>query len=556
MLKSLYIKNYVLIDELDIRFEDGFSVISGETGAGKSIILGALSLVLGERADSKSMLTGSDKCVIEAVFDISAYRLKSFFEENDLEYEETVCLFRRELYSNGKSRAFINDSPAPLSIIKNLGSRLIDIHSQHRNLLLTDVRFQLNVVDLLAKTDKQLYEYRKEYENYLSVCKTLDALQEKAQKTKEEEGYLRFQYDELTATRLKAGEQHELEHELNMLSHTEEIKAALFKVTELLTGENHSVIDSLRDALSSFEQISHHFQKAGGYAQRIRSAYVELYDLSLETNGLKDDIEFNPERLGYVNDRINTLYSLQQKHRVNSVDELIVKRDDFGAQLALIDSFDEELDRLFQEKQELYRSLVHKAAEITALRKMSAKTIESQLTDRMIMLGVPNTRFQIVFSNKPSPTADGMDDVNFHFAANKNEPLKPVAQTASGGEISRLMLCVKSMMAGFSALPTIIFDEIDTGVSGEIADKMAGIMHDLGEKMQVISITHVPQIAAKGKVHYSVYKEDTSDRTLTFIRRLSDAERIDEVARMLSGSEKSQAALDNAKVLLKYITTH
>ena len=554
MLKSLYIKNYVLIDELDIHFEDGFSVISGETGAGKSIILGALSLVLGERADSKSIQTGSDKCLIEALFDISAYQLKSFFEENDLEYEETVCLFRRELYRNGKSRAFINDSPAPLSIIKNLGSRLIDIHSQHRNLLLTDVRFQLNIVDLLAKTDKQLSVYRKEYEEYLAVCKTLETLREKAHKTKEEEGYLRFQYDELTAARLQAGEQEMLERELNMLTHSEEIKAALFKVTELLNGDNQSVISSLREALSSVEQVSHHFQKAVGYAERIRSAYIELYDLSLETNGLKDDIDFNPERLGYVNTRINTLYSLHQKHRVGSVDDLITKRDAFGAQLAQIDSFDEELDRLSQIKQEIYGSLIQKAAEITALRKKSVKTIEHQLTRRMIMLGVPNTHFQIVFTDKSVPTADGMDDVNFHFAANKNEPLKPVAQTASGGEISRLMLCLKSMMAGYSALPTIIFDEIDTGVSGEIADKMAGIMQDLGEKIQVISITHVPQIAAKGKTHYSVYKEDTPERTLTNIRRLSDSERIEEIARMLSGSEKSQAAFDNARALLRIST--
>jgi len=552
MLKSLYIKNYVLIDELDIHFEDGFSIISGETGAGKSIILGALSLVLGERADSKSIQTGSEKCVIEAVFDISAYQLKSFFEENDLVFEETVCMFRRELFSNGKSRAFINDSPAPLSIIKNLGGRLIDIHSQHRNLLLTDERFQLNTVDLLAATERLLFGYRKVYENYLSVSKTLDTLQEQASKMKEEEGYLRFQFDELMAAKLQAGEQDELERELDILSHTEEIKAALFKVTELLNGDNHSVVGSLREALTSIEQLAPYFQKADGYAERIRSAYLELYDLALETNGMKDDIEFNPERLVYVNERINLLYSLLQKHRVNSVDELITKRDLFGTQLAQINSNVDELDRLFLQKQELYRLLVHKAAEIRELREKSAKKIERQLTDRMIVLGVPNTRFQIVFSKKSAPTADGMDDVGFYFAANKNEPLKPVSQTASGGEISRLMLCVKSMMAGHSALPTIIFDEIDTGVSGEIADKMAGIMQDLGAKMQVITITHVPQIAAKGKAHYSVYKEDTPERTLTCIRRLSDSERIDEVARMLSGSEKTQAAFDNAKALLGF----
>ena len=551
MLKSLYIKNYVLIDELDIRFDKGFSVMTGETGAGKSIIIGALSLVSGERADSRSIRAGSDKCVVEAVFDISAYQMKSLFEANDLEYDDTVCVFRRELYSTGKSRAFINDSPAPLSIIKHLGNRLIDIHSQHRNLLLTDVNYQLNIVDLLANTEKLLTEYRKEYETFMSICKALDELQEKARKTKEEEGYMRFQFDELMAAKLQTGEQDELEREMDMLSHTEEIKASLFKVTELLNGEEQSVAASLREAMSAVEQIAPHFQKAASYAERIRTAYLELYDLALETNVLKDDIEFNAERLEYVNSRINMLYSLQQKHRVGSVDALIAKRDEFGDQLTLIHSYGEEIDRLLLQKQSLYRSLVLKAADLTALRKKSAKTIERLLTERMIILGVPNTCFQIEFSEKPTPAADGMDDVSFLFAANKNEPLKPVALTASGGEISRLMLCVKSMIAGHSALPTIIFDEIDTGVSGEIADRMAGIMQDLGQKMQVITITHVPQIAAKGTAHYFVYKEDTTERTLTHIRRLTDSERINEIARTLSGAETTQAALDNAKVLLK-----
>ena len=550
MLKSLNIRNYVLIDELDIRFEDGFSVITGETGAGKSIILGALSLVLGERADAKSIRKGHEKCVIEAVFDISSYHLQSFFEENDLTYEEPECLFRRELYSSGKSRAFINDSPASLAVIKNLGGRLIDVHSQHRNLLLTDAHFQLNIVDLTAKTEKQLSVYRKEYENYLSINKQLEELQDTAHKTKNEEDYVRFQYEELTAANLQAGEQEELEHELDMLTHSEEIKTTLYKVTDILNGENYSVAGSLKEALTSVEQISSYFQKAEAYAERLRTAYIDIYDLSLETNVLKEDIEFNPERLEWVNSRINTLYSLQQKHRVDSVESLITIRDEFGAQLEMIDSFDEAINRLLQKKQEIYQSLVGMAGEISTLRKHSAKAIERQITDKMILLSVPHTRFQISFADRPTPAPDGMDEVNFLFAANKNEPLKPVALTASGGEISRLMLCVKSMIAGYSALPSIIFDEIDTGVSGEIADKMAGIMQDLGTKMQVVTITHLPQIAAKGAVHYFVYKEDTQEHTLTNIRRLNDSERIDEVARMLSGSEKTQAALDNAKVLL------
>jgi DNA repair protein RecN (Recombination protein N) len=344
-----------------------------------------------------------------------------------------------------------------------------------------------------------------------------------------------------------------LEHEQDTLSHTEEIKAALYKVTDLLNGENQSVVGSLNEALSSVEQISSYFPKAEEFAERLRSAFIDISDLSSETNVLKDDIEFNPERFTWVNDRINLIYSLQQKHRVGSIEELITKYGAFDAQLAMIDSFDEEIELLGQKKQKAYQSLLRMAGEITLLRKKSAETIENQLTDRMILLGVPNTRFQISFEQKPEPTSDGMDDVNFLFAANKNEQLKPVALTASGGEISRLMLCVKSMIAGYSALPTIIFDEIDSGVSGEIADKMAGIMQDLGSKMQVITITHLPQIAAKGRAHYYVYKEDTPERTLTHIRHLNDSERIDEIARLLSGSEKTQAAYNNAKALLKVL---
>ena len=550
MLKHLFIRNYVLIDELDISFNDDFSVISGETGAGKSIILGALSLVLGERADTKSIQAGSDKCVIEAVFDISLYNLEAFFEENDLNYDATECLLRRELYISGKSRAFINDSPVQLSVVKALGSKLIDIHSQHQNLLLADVHFQLNVVDLMAHAGTQLSSYRKEYDRYLSVNNTLDKLREKVRNIKNEEDYIRFQYDELITVKLQAGEQEELELELDTLSHTEEIKTALYKVTELLNGENRSVVSSLKDALFLVEQLSKYYPKAKEYAERLRSAHIDISDLSSETDVLKDDIEFNPERLEWVNERINILFSLQQKHKVNSVEELIVKRDDFGAQLDMIDSFDEELDSLAKQQQEYYQLLVKKADEITILRKKAAMTIEKQLTESMVLLGVPNTRFQILFTHKNKPSLNGMDDINFLFSANKNEQLKPVAQTASGGEISRLMLCVKYMIAGYASLPSIIFDEIDAGVSGEIADKMAGIMQDLGVKMQVITITHLPQIAAKGKTHYFVYKEDTPERTLTRIRCLENSERVDEIARMLSGSEKTQAAVDNAKVLL------
>ncbi|MDR1096791.1 MAG: DNA repair protein RecN [Tannerella sp.] len=550
MLKSLIIRNYVLIDGLDIRFEDGFSVITGETGAGKSIILGALSLVLGERADTKSIRSGKDKCTIEAVFDLSMYHLEDFFEANDLEYDAVECMFRRELYSSGKSRAFINDSPVSLSVVKELGNQLIDVHSQHQNLLLADTHFQLNVVDLMAHTGKKLAGYRDEYGKYLALCDALAELRDRALHARNEEDYIRFQYEELNEAKLQAGEQEALEQELDTLSHTEEIKIALYKVTELLKGEGASAVFSLREAFAAMEQLSAYFPKAKEYADRLRNSYLDINDLASETDVLKDDIEFNPERLEWVHNRINMIYSLQQKHKVSSVEELIAKRDGFGAQLNVIDSFDEELEALTKSRQESYLSLIGQAAEITGLRKKASGVVEEQIMERMVLLGMPNARFQLLITPKDKPSSDGMDEVSFLFSANKNEPLKPVAQTASGGEISRLMLCVKAMIAGYAALPSIIFDEIDTGISGEIADKMADIMQDLGQKMQVITITHLPQIAAKGKAHYFVYKEDTPERTFTRIRRFEDGERVDEIARMLSGAKMTQAAVDNARVLL------
>lgn len=550
MLKSLFIRNYVLIDALDIRFEDGFSVITGETGAGKSIILGALSLVLGERADTKSIQSGKDKCTIEVVFDISTYHLEHFFEGNDLEYDAAECMFRRELYRSGKSRAFINDSPVSLSIVKELGNRLIDVHSQHQNLLLADTHFQLNVVDLIAQTREPLSKYRNEYNEYLSVCDVLAGLKDKALNARNEEDYIRFQYEELCEAKLEAGEQEELEQERDTLSHAEDIKTALYKVTELLSGEDASVVSSLKDTLTVIEQLSAYFPKAKEYADRLQTAYIDIHDLASETDVLKDDIEFNPERLEWLHNRLNTIYSLQQKHKLSSVADLIAKQEDFKAQLDMIDSFDEELNVLAQRQQDLYKRLTEQAAEISMLRKSASEMIEKQVIGRMVLLGMPNTHFQLLFTSKAKPSFDGMDEVSFLFSANKNETLKPVAQTASGGEISRLMLCVKAMIAGHAALPSIIFDEIDTGISGEVADKMADIMQDLGQKMQVITITHLPQIAAKGKAHYFVYKEDTPERTCTRIRHLSDKERVDEIARMLSGAKMTQAAVDNAKVLL------
>ncbi|MDR2042525.1 MAG: DNA repair protein RecN [Tannerella sp.] len=550
MLKSLSIRNFVLIDRLNIEFEDGFSVVTGETGAGKSIILGALALVLGQRADSKSIQAHAEKCVVEAVFDLSAYHLEAFFADHDLEYDARNCFLRRELLVSGKSRAFINDTPTPLTVVKSLGDRLIDIHSQHQNLLLADTHFQLKVIDVMSRTETLLKTYRETYNRYLSLSAQLAGLAEKTAKAKEEENYLRFQFEELKAAHLTEDEQEKLEREWDTLTHAEEIKLALYKVASLLNGDEQNAIRMIKESVSAMAALESCFPKAKEYAGRLRSACIDLNDLSAELEVLKEDIEYSPERMEWVNNRLNTLYALQQKHRRSSVGELIACRDAFEEQLRLIDSSDEEIALLTGQQADVSRRLTAQAAEISALRKKAAGSVEQQLVRRMMQLGMPNTRFRIEFTAKPQPGADGTDEIAFLFSANRNEPLKPVAQTASGGEISRLMLCVKAMIAGFAALPAIIFDEIDTGTSGDIADRMAGIMQELGRNMQVIAITHLPQIAAKGKAHYFVYKEDTDERTYTRIRRLDEAERVHEIARMLSGATLTDASVANAKELL------
>ena len=533
MLKSLHIRNFVLIDRLDITFDQGFSVVTGETGAGKSIILGALGLVLGGRADAKSARAGADKCVIEAEFDISDYGLEGFFRENDLEYDATSCLLRRELTAAGKSRAFINDSPVPLTTVKALGDHLIDIHSQHQNLLLADTRFQLNVVDIMAGAAPLMQVYTERYNAYRAAEHRLDELKAAAEKNSQNADYLRFQVDELTAAHLRAGEQ------------------ALYKTADSLGDDETGVLTRLSESLSLIEGIAAYLPAAADYAERLRTARIDLADLHAEVDSLKEDVDFDPERMAYVNDRLNIIYSLQRKHRVESVEALIALLSDYTDQLAAIDSFDERLATLTRERDEAREALLAEAAALTKQRTKAAADIERRIVKRMRTLGIPNTRFRIDFTPRPKPAADGMDEVAFLFSANKNEELRPVAQTASGGEISRLMLCIKAMIAGFAALPAIIFDEIDTGVSGDISDRMADIMQDLGRKMQVITITPQPQIAAKGSAHYYVYKEDTADRTLTRIRPLTSDERVSEIARMLSGATLTDAAIANARALLR-----
>ena len=550
MLKSLFIQNFVLIDNLDIRFDQGFSVITGETGAGKSIILGALSLVLGQRADGKSIKQGADKCVIEAIFDVSKYQLESFFLGNDLEYDSESCILRRELYASGKSRAFVNDSPVSLAILKELGTKLIDIHSQHQNLLLGDNRFQLRVVDVMAENEILLILYKKEYTRYQGLRKELSALKERAAQSKQEEDYVRFQLDQLEEANLQPDEQDELEQEQETLSHAEEIKSSLYRVSSCLDGEEQGVVSLLKESLSSMDALERYFPRAKEITERLRSAYIDLNDLASEMEGLIEDVEFNPDRLTWVNERLDTLYALQQKHRVSSIGELIALRDQFRAQLADIDSFDEQIAALEKQVQDSYKELLQQASVLSEQRKIASVAFAQQLVQMVAPLGMPHTRFQVDVVPRKEPESDGMDEIRFMFSANKSMALQPVAQTASGGEISRLMLCIKAMIAGFTALPTIIFDEVDTGVSGDIADKMGHIMQDLGSKMQVFAITHLPQIAAQGEAHYFVYKEDVKDRTVTRIRPLNKEERVREVARMLSGSALTEASLANAKDLL------
>ncbi|WP_102408864.1 DNA repair protein RecN [Parabacteroides bouchesdurhonensis] len=551
MLKSLFIQNFVLIDNLDIRFDEGFSVITGETGAGKSIILGALSLVLGQRADAKSIKTGADKCVIEAVFDISKYLLEPFFVENDLDYDAESCILRRELFSSGKSRAFVNDTPVSLSIMKELGNRLIDIHSQHQNLLLGDNRFQLKVVDVMAENEILLTHYHKEFIHYQALKSELKKLKEKAIQTKQEEDYIRFQLKQLSEARLVSGEQEELEQEQEMLSHAEEIKGSLYKITELLNGDEMGGLQLMKEVLSTSDSLEKYFSKAKEISERLRSAYIDLNDLASEIDVMKEDVEFNPDRLAWVNDRLDMIYSLQQKHHVSTLDELLAIQLKYENQLKDIDSFDEQVDILSKQLDSSYKELLQRASKLSGQRKLAADAMSAQLVKMVAPLGMPNIRFRVDIIQKEEPESDGMDDIRFLFSANKNGELQPVAQTASGGEIARLMLCIKAMIAGFTALPTILFDEIDTGVSGEIADKMGDIMQDLGTKMQVFAITHLPQIAAKGKEHYFVYKEDMPDRTITRIRKLTNEERVREVARMLSGASLTEASMANAKELLQ-----
>ena len=551
MLRSLYIQNYALIEKLDIDFEQGFSVITGETGAGKSIILGAIGLLLGQRADVKSIRTGATKCVIEARFDISNYHMQPFFEENELEYEDE-CILRRELYASGKSRAFINDTPAQLAQMKELGELLIDIHSQHQNLLLNKEGFQLNVLDLLAHDEPVLSAYQAVYKQWRQAQADLDKALERAARDKADEDYVRFQWEQLEEAHLAKGEQEELEQEAETLSHAEDIKANLYRTGQLFNDEEGGLLSNLKECCNVMADLQRVYPVAEEWANRLESAYIELKDIAGELSDREEQVEFNPARLEEVNDRLNLLYSLQQKHRVNTVDELVALRDEYATRLASISSSDEEIETLKKHCEKLQGEVRRQAACLTEARGEAAREVERQMAARLVPLGMPNVRFVVDMGERKEPGPHGMDTVTFLFSANKNGTLQNISSVASGGEIARVMLSVKAMIAGAVKLPTIVFDEIDTGVSGEIADRMADIMQEMAHnERQVISITHLPQLASRGRAHYKVYKKDNETETNSHIRRLTDEERVEEIAHMLSGATLTEAALNNARTLLK-----
>lgn len=551
MLQSLQIQNYALIESLEIDFQKGFSVITGETGAGKSILLGAIGLLLGQRADSKAIRNGASKCVVEARFDVSSYRLESFFELNDLEYDGGQCILRREVNASGKSRAFINDTPATLGQMKELGDKLIDIHSQHQNLLLNHEEFQLSVLDILAGDEKELEAYKSLYQDYKKQVRALEELKEQAENSRQDEDYLRYQLEQLDSAQLVEGEQEELEQEAETLTHAEDIKLALYKVDQWMTGDEGGLLSTLKESAQTIQGLVRVYPPSNEWSERLENCYIELKDLAHEVSNAQEEVEFNPTRLEYVNNRLNLIYSLQQKHHVSSLEELIQLTETYRCRLEAITSYEDQIVEMERQIEALQETLMVHANQLTQLRTKAARQMESKMVDLLHPLGMPNVRFEVELNARKEWNANGNDSVTFLFSANKNGTLQNVASVASGGEIARVMLSLKALIAGAVKLPTIIFDEIDTGVSGSIAEKMALIMQEMGKAdRQVISITHLPQIAARGAHHYKVYKEDTEEGTQSYIRPLDETERMNEIALMLSGASLTEAALNNARALL------
>lgn len=553
MITSLHIENYALIDCLDMDFHKGFSVITGETGAGKSIILGAIGLLLGQRADSKSIMAGASKCVIEAEFDVAECGLSSFFSNNDIDFDGRTCIVRRELTAAGKSRSFVNDTPAPLSLLKELGDKLIDIHSQHQNLLLNKENFQLGVLDIMGGNAERFATYCETYKTYKSLCSALERAEEDARKNSEDEDFVRFQYEQLESANLAEGEQDLLEAESDILTHAEDIKGGLYRAKSCLASEGDSddALQMLKQCASALHGVENLHVVSAELANRIDSCYIELKDIAEEIEGHIESVEYNPERLAFVNDRLSLIYSLEKKHKVESLEELLVIKDDLEARLNSISHSDENIEMLRKECDAAYLKLMGEAEVLSQSRRCAAEVVQSKMIEYLLPLGMPNVRFSVDMNLREAPDATGLDKVAFLFSANKNAPMQDVSNVASGGEIARVMLSLKALIAGAVQMPTIVFDEIDTGVSGAIAEKMAHIMQEMGANdRQVISITHLPQIAALGSHHYKVYKVDSEDATISHIVELDEEQRVTEIANMLSGENITDAAISNAKELL------
>ena len=551
MLLRLKISNYALISESEINFEDGLTVITGETGAGKSILMGALSIVLGARADSSVIKQGEKKTVVEADFDIKNYNLKYFFDENDLDYDDTV-LIRREVADTGKSRAFINDTPVNLNTLKDLGLLLTDIHSQHQTLQIADPAFQMSIVDAFAANKDISEDYKNLYQQFRQKTAQLSNLEKQAESSRKEAEYLHFRYDELAKANLQSGEQQELEDELEMLSHNEDIKTAIAQSSNLIiSAEEGTVLQKLKEAQNALSHISSYYSKASELNARIESTYIELNDIGRELENLDENTEFSPERIEAVNQRLTLIYNLQKKNSVKTVEELIALRDDFKQKLDLIDNSDEIISDLKKEIAQIADKLKGVANKLSQSRQKAAQGLTKEVVSLLASVGIPDAQFAAKFDTSKEFLPDGTDIVTFMFSANKNVAMQDLSKTASGGELSRLMLCLKYILSKSVKLPTIIFDEIDTGISGDIAGKTGAMFQRIAGFMQVICITHLPQVAAKGNHHFKVFKHEQDGAVRSDIKQLSPKERINEIAAMLSGETVTQAALQNAEELLK-----
>jgi len=533
-----------------MEFGPGLTVITGETGAGKSIMLGALGLVLGQRSDVSAIRNKENKCIIEGTFDISRYGLESLFKDEDVDYEEDTIL-RREILPSGKSRAFVNDTPVNLNFLRSLSDRLIDVHSQHQNLLLGDNHFQLNVVDTVAGNTDILKAYQQAYYNFKELTAEKKRLEEMNARQRADQDFWEFQYNQLEEADLQDGEQAELEQELEQLTHIEEIKSALSKASYMLYESETPMVQELYHLSEEIQKIASYLQEGEELSGRLRSTYIELKDIAEEIADKEAGVEYDPSRQQVVQDRLDLIYSLQQKHHVDSVEDLIGIKDDLSAKLEQLASFDQEIGALQEKIQKTENRLQDLSGQLTRSREKVFQTIEQTIVSQLQKLGMPNARFSVGNQARNEFGPKGVDEISFLFSANKSSDLTDIPKVASGGEISRVMLCIKSLLSSARGLPTIIFDEIDAGVSGEIADRMGRIMQDMGHHIQVISITHLPQIAGKGDHHFKVFKTETDHHTLSSVKSLSGDERVEEIAGMLSGSELTDAALENARLLLK-----